>query len=102
MQFVAHQMASMLQNVSQNRTDKTITKNDIRYAISAAYLTVFPGISRFSTNCRSDFGYNPMLWIYYVKGNSDSTASVIWVQRYHMAGHQTTNPERIEQDTASK
>ena len=97
MQFVAHQMASMLQNISQNRTDKTITQNDIRYAMSAAYLTIFPGTTRFAKkDAVADYGYTPMLWIYCIKGNSDSTASVVWAQRYHMTYEST--PESVRQD----
>ena len=98
MQFVAHQMASMLQNVSQNRTDKEITKNDIRYVASASYLTIFPGTSQFTVaDWTSKYGYNPMLFIFYVKGNSDSTASVVWAQRYHSCDF-ARDPSTFEQN----
>ena len=98
--FVAHQMASMLQNVSQNRTDKAITKNDIRHIASAAYLTIFPGITQFTATGKHDgyLGYNPMWYVICVKGNENSTASVVWVQRYFSC-NDAINPETINQDS---
>ena len=54
--------------------------------MSAAYLTIFPGTTQFTTSAgTADYGYTPMIWIYYVKGLSNSTASVIWAQRYYTA-----------------
>ena len=49
MDFVGHQMAGMIQNISQNRADKRITKADLRNIISAAYTTIYPGDTQFLT-----------------------------------------------------
>ena len=82
-QFVAHQMASMLQNISPNQPT-AVTKDNLRHIISAAYLSIFPGVTRFSTkSSTAPYGYTPIAWIYCIKGNSDSSASVVWFQRYH-------------------
>ena len=99
MQFVAHQMASMLQNVSQNRTSKTITRTDIKYIYVSSYLTIFPGTTQFVyREFVPTLGYTPMIWIYYVKGNADSTASVVWALRFHSADF-PKEPNRIDCDS---
>ncbi len=85
-EFVAQQMANILQNISQSRTDKRITANDLRYAASLAYLSAFPGKTEFRTKkLTSDLGYCPLAFIFCVKGNVDSTASILWGRRVHMA-----------------
>ena len=87
-EFVAQQMANILQNISQKREgkDRKITLPDIRYAASLAYLSIFPGTTRFLTKRQtSELGYHPFGYIHCVKGNSDSTASVLWERKFHMA-----------------
>lgn len=100
-EFVAQQMANIIQNISQKRSNKKITANDIKYAVSAAYLSAFPGTSRFTsnkvTNSTGELGYNPLGLIYCVQGITDSTAKVRWVKRFHMAGI-TYNPSQVAID----
>lgn len=86
-EFVAQQMANIIQNISQKRSNKKITVNDIKYAASAAYLSAFPGTSRFVSKGikTSELGYNPLGNIFCVQGITDSTAKVLWAKRFHMA-----------------
>ena len=97
-EFVAQQMANILQNISQKREEanRKITCNDIRYAASLAYLSIFPGKTEFLTgNNSSDLGYRPLGFIYCIKGNADSTASVLWATRFHMATSGAESPGAV-------
>ena len=101
-QFVAYQMAQMIQSISQNRASKAITANDLRNIVAAAYLSIYPGTTMFSTSevpWKSFFGHNAMGFIWYVKGNDNGTASVIWGRRFHTAD-QAVNPSTISIDTS--
>jgi hypothetical protein len=87
MEFVAHEIVSILQNISQKRKDKRIAFDDIKYAMSAAFLSVFPGVTQYPTKglgypvCAFPIGYFPIIYVHYVIGNSDGTkASVIWLK----------------------
>jgi hypothetical protein len=96
MLFCAHEMVNILQNVSQNRANKKVTTDDIKYAMTSSFLTIFPGITQYSDKgtgnpaCAFPLGYFPVIWIYCVIGNSDGTASVAWVNHacidYYSAG----------------
>lgn len=101
-EFVAQQMANILQNISQKRegTNKKITLSDIRYATSLAYLSIFPGKTEFlSKSMTSDLGYNPFGFIFCVQGNFDSTASVLWTKKFHMAYQTELTPNTVSVDT---
>ena len=70
-------MVNMLQNVSNG---KKLIKTDMVSACSAAYLTVYPGISRYATaKFRLPLGHFPHAWVYYVKGEGNGKASVVWL-----------------------
>ena len=97
-EFVAQQMANILQNISQKRegTDRKITLPDIRYAVSLAYLSVFQGKTEFLTKSfTSDLGYHPLGFIFCVQGNNDSTASVLWARKFHMAYKKEFTPASV-------
>lgn len=95
-EFVAQQMANIIQNISQKRSNKKITANDIKYAVSTAYLSAFPGTSRFfNKKATNDLGYNPLGFIYCVQGISDSTAKVLWAKRFHISTGQIFNPSQV-------
>jgi len=53
--------------------------NDIRYAASLAFLSMFPGNTRWTTN-NSACPYAPGLHIAYVTSESDNKASVKWLR----------------------
>ena len=69
-EFVAYQMAQMLQTVSQNRSDKKITLSDLKRVTAAAYLSIYPGTTMFWQGKGHVFGHFPHPIIYYVKGLS--------------------------------
>lgn len=79
MQFVAYQYAQILQTISANCADKRITAQNIKNVMKMAYLSIFPGITMFQTS-RSHFplGYWPHMWIYCIKGVSDTQACFMW------------------------
>ena len=84
MDFVAQQVAQMLQNVSQQRSNKRITQNDIVNTMRAAYLTVFPGVSMVPT--RRDYlpiGFYIEFYLFGVRGEKNNTASVKWVVKLY-------------------
>lgn len=79
--LVAHEMASMLQNVSQGREDKKITVNDVKRVTCAAYLTMYPGTTMYST-CQGKryhkFAHYPQPYIFHVKSDNSGKASTLW------------------------
>ena len=88
MDFVAQQVAQMLQNVSQQRTNKRITQNDIVNVARAAYLTVFPGVSMVPIrNEWLPLGFYVECFLFGVRGEPNNKASVKWViQLYFLRG----------------
>ena len=83
-EFVAQQMANILQNISKNRSNKKITLNDIRHSASLAFLTIYPGttMSRIGTSgSRHELSHAPRVNIFYVKGESGGKASCKWFRR---------------------
>ena len=98
-EFVAQQMANILQNISQKRegADRKITLPDIRYAASLAFLSMFPGTTNFRSGPNSDLGYTAMVYVFCIKGNRDSTASVLWFQRFSFA-EDTPRPSSVRMD----
>jgi hypothetical protein len=89
MEFCAHCMVNILQNVSQKRESKKITKTDIGNAMECAYLTLYPGntLRAKSTNAHV-FGHFPLGFIYLVKGEDNGNASVVW--GIHFLDHGTS------------
>ncbi len=77
-EFVAQQIANMLQNVSQNRSSKRITKNDLGNIHILAWQTVCSGVSQFRINSIFPLHHKPITSIYLVKGESNGTASCVW------------------------
>jgi hypothetical protein len=87
MNLCAHETVNILQSVSQNRVDKKITIDDIKYAMTFSFLTIFPGTTQYSDKgfgkpvCSYFLGYFPVILIYCVVGNLDGkTASVVWAK----------------------
>jgi hypothetical protein len=81
MEFCGHCLINILQNISQKRAEnqKKITKLDVRYAMCAAYLTIYPGKTMYATGKnRFFYGHESMSFLYYVKGLSGGKASVCW------------------------
>ncbi len=81
-EFVAQQIANILQNISQKRTDKKIKIPDIKYALSSAFLSIYPGTSMFAKG-KLSFSHEfmipmPYVTIHYIKGLAGGKASCKW------------------------
>ncbi len=99
MNSVATNMVNLIQNVSQNRTNKRITLEDLKYCLISPYLKIFPNTSIYSTGSHNYIlGYAPLVLIVCVKGNNDATASVKWSRRIHTADN-SSSPAQISIDT---
>lgn len=85
MDFVAHQIAQMLQNISNNQP---IKKWHIRQVVAAACLSCYPGKTMYTTSGVWGPFYSP--WphgkIYYVTCNNEGKASVKWCQQFQFGG----------------
>lgn len=90
-EFVAQQMANILQNIAQKGAaeGRTISYPDLQYAASLAYLSIFPGKTNFHDKRANEFGYSALGHIFCIQGNEDSTASVLWAKRFSFAGAAT-------------
>jgi hypothetical protein len=90
MEFITHEIVGMIQNVSQGRANKKITLNDLRYCISAAFLSFYPGTTQFAKSPavfkQPGFVHGKF---FCVVGNNDGTASVPWAMQYQYGGDST-------------
>lgn len=75
MQFIANEMAAILQNISMQ---KTITSSDCANAVRLAYLSIFPGDTMLSPgNKLFAFGYCPYAAVYFYR-NDGGTVRIQW------------------------
>jgi len=87
-EFVAQQFVNIIQNISQKRDSKKITKNDFRYAASLAFLSIYPGKTAYSITGKDnshEFSHDGYVVIYYVKGLSGGKASFVWGRCFYQA-----------------
>jgi len=78
-EFVGQQMANIIQNISQNRSDKRIKQNDIKYAITLANQTIYPGITIFKQGSGHPLIHASYTRIYYItQGDNANTVSCRW------------------------
>jgi hypothetical protein len=95
MKFVGYEMAGILQNISQNRANKRISKDDIRHAVAGAYLSLYLGKTMYAVSGGfAPLGHTSSGNLYCVKGEKDGNASVIWCVRWHSA-YNTPSPATI-------
>lgn len=73
-EFVAQQMANMIQNISKKREDKKLNKNDFKHITSLAWLTMFPGMTKYAKS----LGYVPAMMIAYIEGLDNGNAHCCW------------------------
>lgn len=99
MEFVAQQMANIIQNISQKRENKKITINDLKYAMTLAYQTVYPGKTMFWQGSGLPFVHIPHPIIYYVKGNDNGTATTVWGKPLWTNDSSVVSPETIKSGT---
>ena len=71
-------MVNILQNISQNREDQKIKKDDLKRAFALAWQTVYPGKTMFGAKTVFSFGHVPLVEIYYVTSSEEGKASCEW------------------------
>lgn len=71
----AYMAASMIQNISQDRNNKTISKKDLKIIGISSFLNHFNGLQQFIPFQT----YYGLTFLLYVKGLPDGKASVIWM-----------------------
>lgn len=91
MQFVAYEMSATLQNIAAQRSkeSKKVTKADIINAIRLANLTIFPGVTQYSTNDgwhAMPLGYFMIVHIFCFVGSAPNKAELKWNFRLYPAG----------------
>jgi hypothetical protein len=102
MEFVAHEMA----NILQNKGNKKITKDDIKYAMAGAYLSIYPGTTMYSVTSahqKNIYGHFPHGDLYCVK-RTNGQNNILWKITCHtsraitpkgMTCDQRSNPASI-------
>jgi hypothetical protein len=88
-ELAVREMVNMLQNVSQNRADKKLTSDDVKYAVAASYLSAYPGITMYGKTLHS-FGHFPLGYIHCVKGESGK-AKILWYRCFFAGGDTPAN-----------
>jgi hypothetical protein len=79
--FVAHEVTSMLQNISQRRSNKAITLTDFNSALRGAYLSIYPGVSVYPSPIKNTiyhYGHFPMGVISCVRGRNNGNVDILW------------------------
>jgi len=82
-EFVAQQMANVLQNLAKKRSaeGKTLKYEDLCHAASLAYLSIYPGTTMYSTTYgqyKHEFIHCPFFAVYYVQGTTGGKAKCLW------------------------
>ena len=89
--LVAHEIVSMVQNISQGRNDKKITLTDLEYICRFASSSIYPGVTAYATAARRHtYVHFPYIIFYYIKGGNDGTATCHWRVQVH-TGYPVTN-----------
>jgi hypothetical protein len=97
MNFCAHEMANILQNASQNRDidHRKITVDDIKNAMAAAYMSIFPGKTMYPISAHVlPRGIGPFAALYCVKGLGGGRACVLWRRAIYTVDS-CCNPSKI-------
>ena len=87
-------MANMIQNISQKRPNKKITKKDLVNIFCLAWQTVYPGMTMFQQSSGYTFGHVPLMQIHYIKGVGNNKASYIY--RAAACSMSNTKPDTLE------
>lgn len=82
-EFVAQQTVNMIQNISQKREDKRITKKDLQAIFALSWLSVCPGGAANYSGLTWKNPYTFYTKVFYVKGQDDGKASVVWAYYYN-------------------
>ena len=92
--FTAHQMVNLIQNITLERSNQKITLQDLKYAHTAAWYTVYPGTTMFGQNSGHTLGHMPRSIIFCVKGLANGKASCVW-RAYCATNTSSENPSGV-------
>jgi len=90
-EFVGQQMANIIQNISQQRTSKSITQDDLKYALCLANLSMFHGITMYTQDTNYP-GYTTWVQMYRVVGTGNGKAKC--THRWELSTWNGTNPPK--------
>ena len=84
-EFVAQQMANILQNIAKKRVEEgqPVSSKDIANSVKLAYLSIYPGTTMYKKDSGHEFFHVPRVYIFYVEGNDEGKASCKWVRWYY-------------------
>ncbi|MDR2766108.1 MAG: pilus assembly protein [Holosporaceae bacterium] len=80
MRFSTYCAINMIQNLTQKRDDRRITRLDMAYIFSTSMISFFGGGGniQYGTSNEHPLGYWPSSRLYYIKGVGDNKAKIIW------------------------
>jgi len=102
-EFMAQQMANIIQNISQKRgasdpTKLKITQIDLAYAFALSHQTMYPGTTMYYSGQGHGSFHLPLANIYYVKGTDDGKASCIWRAGVWTSSNSVISPKTLCHD----
>lgn len=95
---MAQQMANVIQNISQKRTDKRITQTDLMYAFAVSHQTMYPGKTMYYSGKGHGIFHLPLANIYCVKGIENGKASCLWRAGVWTNSDSVISPETLRHD----
>lgn len=97
-EFVGQQIVNLLQNISQKRANKAITKTDMRHVAALAFLSIYPGTTMFHNGKGHVLIHNPELLLHCVKGEDGGKARSLWIGFVNSESAGNTSPNTLYGD----
>ena len=92
----AYFAANLIQNISDQRENRAITKRDLNQITICSFANIYRGLSIFNEN-RSQYGH---IYAYYVVGDDNDKATVKWVWDSGEPGIDPNNPKNSNSYTS--
>ena len=86
MQFVAYEMASILQNIAEQKKGSPVTGQDFISAMRIAYLSIYFGNTMNDSKSPHEafkLGHHPYVGIYFIRGLGNDNIKIVWSRRCH-------------------
>ncbi|MBO4405315.1 MAG: hypothetical protein J5821_01135 [Alphaproteobacteria bacterium] len=102
-EFMAQQMANVIQNISRKRgasdpTKLKITQIDLAYAFALSHQTMYPGTTMYYSGQGHGSFHLPLANIYCVKGTENGKASCMWRAGVWTNSNSVTSPKTLLHD----